>query len=154
MILGEQLELRGQAQFVHRLDRTVDDAEGDVVAEPLPDHAGAETPEFVGIGEVHIAALRHDALLVVREKPHGQPLGVRRAQDGRLQPDGLKVAEPPPDRAGVDGEMDVGGSGFLADRQILVNVIEGAHLILGNDLDGEGGSGRFRTHREVMASGG
>ncbi len=42
VVLGEELELGRQAQLVHRLHRAVDDTESEVVAEALPNDAGAE----------------------------------------------------------------------------------------------------------------
>ena len=42
VILGEDLELLGQAEFVHRAHLGVDDAEDGVVALALPDDVGAK----------------------------------------------------------------------------------------------------------------
>ena len=42
MVLGEQLELLGQAQFIHGADLGVDDAEDEIEAQAMADDAGAE----------------------------------------------------------------------------------------------------------------
>ena len=78
VILGEQLQALRQAEFIHRPQLGVDDAEDDVDAEPLPHDAGAEAAEGSGVGKIDVAALGEKLLLRVVEKAHGEPLGVRR----------------------------------------------------------------------------
>ena len=78
VVLGEELELLGQAELVHGADLGVDDAEDEVDAQPVPDNAGAVTASLIGVGEIDVAPLFELLLLHLgEERPH-QALGVGR----------------------------------------------------------------------------
>ncbi len=138
LVLGEELELLWEAELVHRANPAADDTEGEIVPEALPDHAGAESTKTVGVGKIHVAALGHDLFLGLGQETHGQPLGIRGGQYGCLLPDRLELAETPPDRLGVHAQVNIRCVRFLADRQVLVNVIEGANFIVPHDFNVRG----------------
>lgn len=138
LVLGQQLELRREAQFIHRPDPAIDDSEDEVVAQPLPNHAGSESAERGRVGKINIAAIHELGFLFVIEEPHGEALGVLVGQDRCLLPDGLQEPEATPDWNGIDAEMDIGGIGFLADHQILIDVVERVDFLLAYDFNGGG----------------
>ena len=108
VILGEQLKLRRQAKLGHGPHLAIDDAKSEIVAEALLHDAGAEAAKRIRIGEIHVAAVSNRLPLGIRQKTCGEPLGVRRRQDGRLKPDRLERPKPSPGRARAHSEMNVG----------------------------------------------
>ena len=142
---GEQLQAFGQAELIHGANAGADDAEDDIDPETLPDDAGAETPEVVCIGEIHVAALLELRALGLVQKACGQGRGILGAQFRRVRPDWLEITMETPERLGIDPEMDIGSAALLSDRKILINVRHGGREVGGDgNLGGHARSGCVR----------
>src|ERR1051326_1938764 len=125
METGQQFEALGQAELIHRADVSADDAKDDVDPKTLPNDAGAETPEIVGVGEIDVATLLELCALRLGQETRRQRRRFLGGQLWRLRPDGLEISVETPERLRVDAEMDVGGAALLSDGKILINVRDG-----------------------------
>ena len=153
--LGEKLELRRKPKLIHRPHIGLDDAEDQIVTQPVPHHACAVAAVFVGIGKVHITPLLEQFFLGFIEKTQGQALGVRRSELVRLQPDRLERPEAAPRRPQVDAQMDVRCAGLLADGQVLVHMVQhmdGRRILLDDFDDALFRGGRHSVDAKVSTA--
>ena len=86
----EQLEALGQAELIHGADLGADDTEDDIDPEPLPNDAGAEAPELVRVGEIHVAAFGELRALSFGEETGGERGSLFGGQLRRIRPDRLE----------------------------------------------------------------
>jgi hypothetical protein len=114
----------GQPEFIHRSHLRIDDTKDEVDSESLANDAGAEPPEFCGVGEIGITPFLEVLALQVRQesRQRGSILG---AQDRSIRPDWPEGAMQTPDRGGIDTEVNIRRAGLLRDGKVFVNVREG-----------------------------
>ena len=124
VVFREHLHDLGEAEVVHGAQAGADDAEDEIHPEPVPHDGCAEAPELIRVGEVDVAALCEHLLLLVVEEAHREPLGVRRGEEIGLEPDGFEHAEAPPDGEGIHAEMHIRAAAFLAELEVLIDVLQ------------------------------
>ncbi len=120
VILGQDLQLLGQAEFVHRPHLGIDDAENGVVSLALANDVGAETgqPGHL-VAEIDAVILFQRLKLHRVEKGADQRLGVGGCQDHAIMVEGLKRAVTAHQRRRADSHMDVGSARVEAEAQQL-----------------------------------
>ena len=158
LVLGQQLELGGQAQFVHAPHLGLDDAENDLIAQTLSDDAGPETPSRIGIGEINVSPRGQYFFLVLVEKTHGQPFCIGGSKVVGVEPNRFKSSKTTPDWRHVNREMDVGGIGFRPRVKVHVHVGQGMdrlgtfghHFDFGCDFRGVGHGRQNLTFGTVL----
>ncbi len=133
VILGEDLELLGQPEFVHGADLGVDDAENGIETLALLDDTGAEAGEARHIvTEVKALVFFQHLQLHGVEKAVDQRLRVGRCKQGRVVVEGLKGAVTAHQGRRTDAHVNVGSTrlktetqkfgGAQAVRQVAVGV--------------------------------
>jgi hypothetical protein len=125
VISGERHDvIHGQADIGDAADVGADDAENHVEPQTLAHHGGTETSLAVVIGKVHIAFFLKTLPFRRTEEGLGQLERLLISEWRVIFPYRLQLAISPPSRRVCGGEVHIGAAIFLAEAEILVNVIE------------------------------